>query len=95
MPAPIFMFATGIENSNPTIRGGTHRVDQLEACGFYKHWRTDFDLVRDLGIQFLRYGPPIHTTFLGPGQYDWEFADLTFGRLKELDLNPIVDLCHF
>jgi beta-glucosidase/6-phospho-beta-glucosidase/beta-galactosidase len=95
MPAPIFMFATGIENSNPTIRGGAHRVDQLEACGFYKHWRTDFDLVRDLGIQFLRYGPPIHTTFLGPGQYDWEFADLTFGRLKELDLNPIVDLCHF
>lgn len=95
MPAPSFMFATGIENSNPTIRDGTHRVDQLEACGFYKHWQTDFDLVRDLGIKFLRYGPPIHKTFLGPDQYDWEFCDLTFGRLKELDINPIVDLCHF
>ncbi|WP_375457926.1 family 1 glycosylhydrolase [uncultured Enterovirga sp.] len=95
MPAPAFMFATGIENSNPTIRGGSHRVDELESCGFYKHWRTDFDLVRDLGIHFLRYGPPIHTTFLRPGRYDWEFSDLTFGRLKELDIAPIVDLCHF
>ena len=95
MPAPAFMFATGIENSNPTIRGGSYRVDEFETCGFYKHWKTDFDLVCDLGIRFLRFGPPIHRTFRKAGRYDWEFSDLTFGRLKELDINPIVDLCHF
>ena len=95
MPPPVFMFATGIENSNPTIQGGRHRVDEMESCGFYKHWRQDFDLVGDMGIHFLRYGPPIHTTFLGEGRYDWHFSDLTFGRLKELDIVPIVDLCHF
>jgi hypothetical protein len=25
-----FMFATGVENSYPTIRNGTHRVDEME-----------------------------------------------------------------
>ena len=37
--------------------------------------------VEELGIRFLRYGPPLHRTWLGPGRYDWEFADLTFGDL--------------
>lgn len=91
---PFFMFATGIENSIPTISGGV-RVDEMEKCGFYKHWRTDFDLVEELGVRFLRYGPPLHKTLLGPDRYDWEFADLTLGDLKRRDLAPIVDLCHF
>ncbi len=95
MPAPAFMFATGIENGIPTINGGRTRIDQMEKCGHYRHWRTDFELLRELDIHFLRYGPPLHTSFLGPGRYDWNFADATFGALKELDIVPIVDLCHF
>ena len=90
-----FMFATGIENSIPTIQGGAKRVDELEKCGFYTHWKTDFALVQDLGIKFLRYGPPLHKTWLGPGKYDWEFADLTLADIKRRDIVPIVDLCHF
>jgi beta-glucosidase/6-phospho-beta-glucosidase/beta-galactosidase len=90
-----FMFATGIENSVPTINNGRERVDELEKCGFYKHWKTDFALVEDMGIHFLRYGPPIHTTWLGDGKYDWSFADETFADLKRRDIIPIVDLCHF
>jgi beta-glucosidase/6-phospho-beta-glucosidase/beta-galactosidase len=89
------MFATGIENSIPKIKNGTVRVDEMDVCGHYKHWKTDFDCVEDLGIRFLRYGPPIHTTFLGPGQYAWDFADETFADLYRRDLVPIVDLCHF
>jgi beta-glucosidase len=89
------MFATGIENSIPKIKGGTIRVDQMESCGHYRHWRTDFDLLDELGIHFLRYGPPIHTTLIGPERYDWEFADLTFGELFRRNVVPIVDLCHF
>ena len=65
--APWFMFATGIENSYPTIDNGRKRVDEMEKCGHYEHWRTDFELVQDLDIRFLRYGPPIHTTWLGAG----------------------------
>ena len=89
------MFATGIENSIPTINGGRTRVDQMESCGHYERWKEDFELVEDTGIHFLRYGPPIHRTFLAPGKYDWEFADLTFAELKRRDITPIVDLCHF
>ena len=90
-----FMFATGIENSIPTINNGRTRIDQMEKCGHYEHWRTDFDLLDDLDIQVLRYGPPIHKTFLGPGCYDWSFADLTFSELHRRNIIPIVDLCHF
>lgn len=90
-----FMFATGIENSIPTINNGRTRVDQMETCGHYRQWQTDFDLVEDLGIRYLRFGPPLHKTFLAPGRYDWEFADLTLRDLKARDITPIVDLCHF
>jgi beta-glucosidase len=95
MTTPIFMFATGIENSYPTIHGGRTRVDEMEKCGHYEHWRTDFDLLDDLNIHYLRYGPPIHRTWLGEGQYDWGFADQTFGELYARNVVPIVDLCHF
>jgi beta-glucosidase len=92
---PGFMFATGIENSIPTIDGGTVRVDEMEKCGHYRHWRTDFDLVQELGLHVLRYGPPLHKTFLGPARYDWSFADEAFRDLYRRDLVLIVDLCHF
>jgi beta-glucosidase/6-phospho-beta-glucosidase/beta-galactosidase len=95
MTAPLFMFATGIENSYPTIDNGRLRVDEIEKCGHYTHWRTDFDLLEDLNVHTLRYGPPIHTTWLGQERYDWEFADLTFGELRRRNIIPIVDLCHF
>jgi beta-glucosidase/6-phospho-beta-glucosidase/beta-galactosidase len=89
------MFATGIENSNPTIHNGRTRVDQMDVCGHYKYWREDFDCVDELGIHFLRCGPPLHKAFLGPDRFDWEFADLTLNDLRRRDIIPIVDLCHF
>lgn len=92
-----FMFATGIENSYPTvfIDGKKVRVDEMEKTGFYKNWQRDFQLVKDMGIEFLRYGPPYYSTHIGPGKYDWTFADDTFNALKEMGITPIVDLCHF
>src|SRR5881394_3311970 len=89
------MFATGIENSIPTINHGKTRIDEMEVCGHYERWREDFDCVQEIGINFLRYGPPIHKTYLGPNKFDWEFADLTFAELRRRDITPIVDLCHF
>lgn len=90
-----FMFATGIENSIPTIDNGRTRVDEMEKCAHYVRWKEDFSLVQDLGIRYLRYGPPLHTTLLGPGKYDWSFADETFSELRRRKIVPIVDLCHF
>ena len=92
---PAFMFATGIENSNPTINNGATRIDEMEKCGHYKQWRTDFELVKGLDIHFLRYGPPLHQTYAGPDRFDWSFADETFGELRRQEIVPIADLCHF
>jgi beta-glucosidase/6-phospho-beta-glucosidase/beta-galactosidase len=95
MPAPSFMFATGIENSIPTINGGRTRIDQMEKCGHHEHWKADFELLRELDIRFLRYGPPLHTTYAGPERYDWDFADRTLSYLRDNNIAPIIDLCHF
>jgi beta-glucosidase/6-phospho-beta-glucosidase/beta-galactosidase len=95
---PRFMFATGIENSYPVITGKDGkdlRRDEMASCHHYERWREDFDLVRELGIAHLRYGPPYYRTHTRPGKYDWQFADETFARLKELSIQPIADLCHF
>jgi beta-glucosidase/6-phospho-beta-glucosidase/beta-galactosidase len=89
------MFATGIENSCPTIANQKTRVDEMEKCGHYQYWREDFQLVKDLGINFLRYGVPIHRVFLGEDNYDWDFSDEVYSDLRKKSIIPIVDLCHF
>src|SRR5688572_10769812 len=89
-----FLFATGIENSAPTINNGKYRMDELEKCAHYKYWQKDFELVQEMEISFLRYGPPIHRCFLGENKYDWEFADITFKALRQRKIIPIVDLCR-
>jgi beta-glucosidase/6-phospho-beta-glucosidase/beta-galactosidase len=93
-----FIFCTGIENSAPIIAGPDGkplRIDQMAASGHYQRWREDFQLVCDLGLRCLRYGPPYYRTHVGPGRYDWTFADETFTELRRLGIVPIADLCHF
>jgi len=93
-----FMFSTGIENSYPTIvlpDGKTKRVDEMEKTDHYNRWEEDFMLVKEMGIEFLRYGPPYYSTHVAPGKYDWSFTDTTFAKLRELQITPIVDLMHF
>jgi beta-glucosidase/6-phospho-beta-glucosidase/beta-galactosidase len=92
---PDFMFATGIECSYPTIEGGRWRIDELEATDHYRYWRRDLELVRELGLSYLRYGPPLHLTFVAPGRYDWAFMDQVADWMQRLGIIPIVDLCHF
>lgn len=90
-----FRFATGIECSYPTIDGGRDRRDQLAECGHYDRWREDFGLVRELGLNTLRYGLPLHR-IVGPGgMRDWAFADEAMAELKRLGIDPVLDLMHF
>lgn len=93
-----FFFATGIENSYPTIRdgdGGRKRIDQMAKCGHYRHWREDLALVRELGLSYLRWGPPYYRVHRAPGRYDWSFSDQVLAELQRLRIEPIADLCHF
>jgi beta-glucosidase len=95
MSAASFMFATGIECSYPTIRHGSHRVDELKATDHYRRWQEDLQLTRNLGIRFLRYGIPYHRINTGPGQFDWSFTDAVLPEMRRLGIEPILDLCHF
>lgn len=92
-----FMFATGIENSYPTIEWNGKRVrqDEMAKTRHYDCWRDDFRLLGELGIQYLRYGPPYFSTHLGAGKYDWHFADETLSALRAQGVTVIADLCHF
>jgi beta-glucosidase len=93
-----FLFATGIENSAPVVTGPGGRAlrrDQMTETGHDERWAEDFQLARDLGLRYIRYGVPYYRVHLGPGRYDWDFSDITFNRLRELGLTPIADLCHF
>lgn len=89
-----FLFATGIENSYPTISTG-RRVDEMEKCGHLDRWDEDFGLVRELGLDALRYGPAWYRTHIAPDRFDWSSADDPMQRLRELDIDVIADLCHF
>lgn len=89
-----FLFATGIENSYPVIADGV-RVDEMEKCGHYRRWREDLALVREAGLSHLRWGPPLHRTFVGPGQYDWAWTDEVVAEMRRLRIEPVLDLCHF
>jgi beta-glucosidase/6-phospho-beta-glucosidase/beta-galactosidase len=94
-PAGAFIFASGVEASCPTIDQGSWRLDQMRAAGHYRHWRTDIGLAVELGLSHLRWGPPLHLTLLGPDRFDWSFADQVLRAMRDVDLEPIVDLCHF
>src|ERR1051325_6229434 len=86
-----FMFATGIENSYPTImwEGKKIRVDEMEKSDHYNRFKEDFALVKEMGIDFLRYGPPYHKTHLAPGKYDWSFTDEAMNELRMQEITPI------
>ncbi|MFL5327435.1 MAG: family 1 glycosylhydrolase [Gemmataceae bacterium] len=89
-----FVFATGIENSYPKIANGV-RVDEMEKCGHYRRWHDDLALVHEMGLRYLRWGPPLHRVFTGPGQYNWAWTDAVVRDMNRLSIRPIMDLCHF
>jgi beta-glucosidase/6-phospho-beta-glucosidase/beta-galactosidase len=90
-----FMFATGIECSYPTIKGGKMRRDLLDECGHYERFEEDLHLIKDLGLKVVRYGLPYYKINHAPGKYDFEFADRAMRLIKKLELVPVLDLMHF
>ena len=78
-----FMFATGIECSYPTIEHGRWRRDEMARPVIIERWQEDFELAREIGITHLRYGPPLHLIFNGPGRYDWGYDRRADGVICE------------
>lgn len=90
-----FMFATGIECSYPTIKNGTIRRDLLAECKHYENWKVDLGLVKELGLNVLRYGLPYYSIHKSENKFDWSFADEVMNEIKRLGITPILDLMHF
>ena len=90
-----FLLATGVECSAPVIRGGIRR-DQLLLTGHWDRLEEDLDLVRRLGIDWLRYGIPFHVVAADPGgTLDWAWTDRAMLAMRDRGIEPIVDLLHF
>jgi len=90
---PAFLFATGIENSHPTIQGGRVRVDEMEKCGHCEQWRTDFSLVRELAgardghpLSALRAADP--SQLAGLGEIRLAFRGADFWRAEAAGDHP-------
>lgn len=89
-----FVFATGIECSAPVVAGGV-RHDQLLSTGHWTRFAEDAELIRRLGIPFVRYGIPFHVVAREPGRFDWDWTDRALDALREQGVAPIADLLHF
>ena len=84
-----FMFATGIENSYPDDPGrprarrpdGEVRPLRALARGLRAASRSSASASCATARRCTR-------TLLGPGRYDWEFADVTFAELRRRDIVP-------
>src|SRR5688500_4036810 len=88
------MFAVGIECSCPTI-SDHQRAAQLRDTGHYARRKTDPRPVRERGLRYLRYGPPIYRVWKGRGEYDWSWLDPVMNEMRRLGIIPIIDLVHF
>ena len=75
-------------------RVGNTYFDQLKRTG-HADRLSDLDLFADLGLRTLRY--PVlweRTAPEGVTEADWNWADERLGRLRDLEVDPIVGLMH-
>jgi beta-glucosidase/6-phospho-beta-glucosidase/beta-galactosidase len=93
-----FLWATGIEDTFvPQTRPGHRALDEYQLMGHYEHWREDLALVRELGLQAVRWGVPWYRVEpFQPGEFDWRWTDQVLPYLvEELGITPIIDLMHY
>lgn len=92
-----FLWMTGIEDTFITAanRRTGRTLDEYALTGHYDRWRSDLDLVSELGVRAMRYGVPWHR--VNPARNTWDFSwiDGPLERLLELGVHPIVDLVHY
>ncbi len=83
-------FLSGFE-STYIFESGT---DVLELTKHTEFVKKDLRLVRDAGIDQLRYSVPWHSIERNRGEYDWRWMDLAMRELREQGIDPILDPLH-
>jgi beta-glucosidase/6-phospho-beta-glucosidase/beta-galactosidase len=92
-----FWWATGIEDTfitAPHPKTG-RALDEYELTDHYRRWRSDLELMAELGVRTARYGVPWHRIQPAPGRWEWGHADAPLERMLELGIEPQVDLIHY
>ncbi|HYE75451.1 MAG TPA: family 1 glycosylhydrolase [Blastocatellia bacterium] len=92
-----FIWASGIEDTFvPQTRMGHRALDEYELMGHYEHWREDLLLLKEVGVQAVRWGIPWYRIEPTPGNFDWRWIDEVLPFLvEELGITPIIDLMHY
>jgi beta-glucosidase len=92
-----FLWATGIEDTFITHPWpGTGRtLDEYELTQHYTRWKTDLQLISEIGLKTIRYGLPWHRINPARGTWDWTWTDAVLERLLDYGIDPIIDLVHY
>lgn len=90
-PAGDFEWMTGFECTTFPQTG----MDELALTQHDRFWGSDILRARAAGCRIIRYGIRWHVVNPQPRQWDWTSLDGPFELLRELDMEPIVDLFHF
>jgi beta-glucosidase len=97
-PAPgEFIWATGVEDTFvPQTKPGHRALDEYALMGHYENWRTDLSLLRETGVNAVRFGIPWYRIEPSKGKFDWSWTDEVIAFLVEnLGITPIIDLMHY
>jgi beta-glucosidase/6-phospho-beta-glucosidase/beta-galactosidase len=71
-------------------------LDEYELTQHYQLWKTDFDLVAETGVNFLRWGIPWYRVQPAPDRWDWSWVDEVLDYMVNVKgLTPILDLMHY
>ncbi|MGB4405475.1 MAG: family 1 glycosylhydrolase [Sphaerochaeta sp.] len=93
-----FLWCCGIED---TFIADPHpmtekTLDEYEMTGHYDVWRQDFDRVKSLGVDALRWGIPWYRVQPQKNTWDWSWVDEALSYLVEdLRVDLILDLMHY
>jgi beta-glucosidase/6-phospho-beta-glucosidase/beta-galactosidase len=70
-------------------------MDELYLTQHDRFWASDILRARDAGCRTLRYGIRWHVVNPAPHTWDWSSVDGPMELMRELEMEPIVDLFHF
>lgn len=70
-------------------------MDEIELTQHYDYWASDLLRVKELGINFIRYGVPWDRVNIRPHEYDWRWTDQVMDFMQVVGITPVVDLYHF
>ncbi|MCU1497195.1 MAG: hypothetical protein JWM47_1148 [Acidimicrobiales bacterium] len=89
-PPPPIPILTGFESTYQPA----HDRDVVESTRHDVRWREDIDLLAASGVRQVRYPIRWHRVEPEAGRFEWTATDQALDRLRELGIEPIVDLLH-